>query len=720
MKKSRPKASEQKRKSRDTQGKQSGFRIFSILLYVLLYVFCVVAGVSGSLSQQYAYEVGSICEETITATKDVVDEYTTALLKEEAKQKVPPVYQMDNTVELQCESDIFSVFSSAEEVRQQARQIYLALPESSSYFQPSAIEWETILADSMGQLRALVPTYITDQNIYTIASMEKKDLAALGDALVEQVRLQFTEGITQDALSSVLETIRSNFVSNGSFSSEEAGLAHDIAGNTVVANMTYDLAATEAKKAAAAENVEDIVYQEGQNIVLKGEIISEAQYRLIKQLGLANTALTGTARWVFGALFLLLVFVVAGMYAFFTDKMLYEDRKTVLSVVCLTVLAVVLSLVCKRVDLRLCPVFVSVIIGAVVLQRRTALFYGCIASVIGAFVLSPNKAFFFDEQVLRSLLAQTLGSLVAIMLLRKRQSRGEYILAGVGAGFSAMLVYIGYGILNSFTWNQYLIVSLYALASGVTCGFLSVGILPVWESVFSLATPSRLLELTNPSQPLLRRLIIEAPGTYHHSMMVANLSEAAAEAVGANALLTRVAAYYHDVGKLSNPLMFKENQLNIENPHDQLTPLQSAEIIRRHIPDGIKLAEKNKLPREVVEVMSQHHGDGHVGYFYYMAKKAGELKDDADFRYQSKKPQTKEAGILMLADIVDAAIRANHAAAAPDLWEQIAKLVKTKYEEGQLDDCPLTMRDLVRIISAFAHVFEGASHQRIVYPEGAA
>ena len=274
----------------------------------------------------------------------------------------------------QCETNIYAVFSSAEEVRQLAKQIYLALPESGSYFQPASVDWKTVLAGSMGELRALLPSYITDENIYTIASMEKNSLQALGDALAEQAGIQLTAGITQDAITSVLDAIRSEFIAGGSFTAREANLAYTIGNNTIEANKTFDLEATEDEKTAAAAAVRDVVYQKGQNIVMKGEIISSAQYQLITQLGLTNTSASNTGRWFFGALFLLLIFTIAGMYAFYTDRSLFEHRKTVLGIVCLTALTVVFGLVAKRIDLRLCPAFVVAILSAVVLEKRTAVF----------------------------------------------------------------------------------------------------------------------------------------------------------------------------------------------------------------------------------------------------------------------------------------------------------------------------------------------------------
>lgn len=198
----------------------------------------------------------------------------------------------------------------------------------------------------------------------------------------------------------------------------------------------------------------------------------------------------------------------------------------------------------------------------------------------------------------------------------------------------------------------------YAVGGAVVSAVLCVGLQPILETAFNLVTPSKLIELSNPNQPLLRRLMIETPGTYHHSMVVANLAEAAAEAVGANALLARVGAYYHDIGKLIRPMYFKENQMG-ENPHDKTDPRVSTAILTEHTRDGVELARKHRLPEPIIDMIRQHHGDTPVMYFYAKAVKmlGEENVDIRDFRYDGPKPQTAEAAILMLSDTVEAAVR---------------------------------------------------------------
>lgn len=246
---------------------------------------------------------------------------------------------------------------------------------------------------------------------------------------------------------------------------------------------------------------------------------------------------------------------------------------------------------------------------------------------------------------------------------------------------------------------------------------LCIALDPLVETFFHLATPAKLLELSNPNHPLLRRLLIEASGTYHHSIIVANLAEAAAEAVGGNPLLARAGAYFHDIGKLKRPLYFKENQIG-DNPHEHTNPYVSAAIVTAHTRDGLIMAQQYRLPQEIQDIIVEHHGDTPVMFFYHKALQEadGQAVDIADFRYDGRRPQSKESAIIMLADTVEAAVRSMHDPTPQKIREFIAKLVRGKLDDGQLDNAPLTLRDITRICEAFATVLNGVFHERIEYP----
>jgi cyclic-di-AMP phosphodiesterase PgpH len=243
----------------------------------------------------------------------------------------------------------------------------------------------------------------------------------------------------------------------------------------------------------------------------------------------------------------------------------------------------------------------------------------------------------------------------------------------------------------------------------------------------------QLLELANPSQPLLRRLLVETPGTYHHSLMVGNLAERAAEAIGADPLVTRVAAYYHDIGKLANPLAFIENQSGGENIHDQLDPETSAQILKAHTADGIDIAYKAKLPKSLIGFIPQHHGTAPMSYFYARAKglaaepfggpqtaegaRAAAGVDERKFRHAGPKPQSREAALIMLADGVEASVRSLASRDEPAIRAMVARIIDERMSDGQFDECDLTLRDIEKIREAFVQQLLGMYHQRIAYPQ---
>lgn len=261
---------------------------------------------------------------------------------------------------------------------------------------------------------------------------------------------------------------------------------------------------------------------------------------------------------------------------------------------------------------------------------------------------------------------------------------------------------------------------VFGVFNGLISSIFTMGVLPYLENIFGITTSIKLLELANPNQPLLKQLLTEAPGTYHHCIMVGNLGEAAAEAIGANGLEVRLGAYYHDIGKLKRPYFFSENQFSGSNPHDNITPQLSTLIITSHVKDGIEMAKAAKLPPVLIQLISQHHGDSLVSYFYYKAKDADPEVKERDYRYEQSKPQTKEAAILMMADTVEAAVRSKKNATPGQIEGFIRTLIKGKLNDGQFDECELTFRDLDQIATAFTRVINGIYHKRIEYPSQAA
>ena len=688
-----------------------------VLLYILLFVITVCAGVLSAKSAQLHIEVGEICEQTITAPYDFTDEYSTELLRQEAIQKVLPVYTSDTEAQETALGLILSDFADLEDARSYSAQIYISITENyMGTFDPSNVNWEGVIAQNADTLLHDMSEYMKTQDIYVAAGMTQDALANLKSTVTTAVTAAYEEGIIVDEISVKIAEIIDDISRGGKFSEAQLDTVETILTNTIEANRIYNVEGTEAAKEQAAEAVEPVTYKKGENIVREGERITQKQYEIISQLGLSKDTNTMLPRWIAGVILVGVIVLVWIIYVMMSDRTLITSMKKAFSIFLLSVVTIGIELLCKSISGWIIPVYLAAIVGSALLRPRSAIVYSAFISLLSAFVLSPADSFFFSETTLIVIFAGVLGSSAVVLSLKDKLHRSEYVLAGLIAGAINAMVYIAYGVLNDYTVITYFYMSLIGLANGLVCGLLSVGILPIWEALFSLDTPSKLLEIASPDSDLLKRMMAYAPGTYHHSVMVSNLAEAGAEAVGANALLARVGSFYHDIGKLYNPTMFSENQGG-KNPHDELTPVESARVIIAHVTYGKQFAEKYKLPQRVKDLIVQHHGNSLVGYFYITAKNKGMEIDERDFRYPGPKPQTKEAGILMLADTVEAATRSMRLTDSKEIMALIKKLVKSKYDDGQLDECPLNRRELMQIEQAFLKVYERANHDRVAYPE---
>lgn len=263
---------------------------------------------------------------------------------------------------------------------------------------------------------------------------------------------------------------------------------------------------------------------------------------------------------------------------------------------------------------------------------------------------------------------------------------------------------------------QAIIHSSYGIVAAILSAVLTIGLLPFFETGLGILSDHKLLSLANPNQPLLKKILTEAPGTYHHSVMVANLSETVCEAIGANGLLARVGSYYHDIGKTIKPHYFIENQVAIRNPHDFLEPLESAKIIINHVTDGVKMLQKHNLPKEIIDIALQHHGTSLVEYFYFKAKEKNEHVQEEDFRYPGPNPLTKEAGIISICDSVEAAVRSLREPSPEKIEEIVASIINKKLMDGQFNNTPLTLEELNIIQETVCEALKGIFHSRIQYP----
>jgi putative nucleotidyltransferase with HDIG domain len=361
-----------------------------------------------------------------------------------------------------------------------------------------------------------------------------------------------------------------------------------------------------------------------------------------------------------------------------------------------------------------------------------AIFFGPASAILFAIVLAVLAAFVLDRQF-NLLFYYLIGLLVAIHGVEDTRDRTTPLKAGLAVSLANAVVIV----IFTLTIDEPLLSArtgaavILGIAGGMLSGVITTGLSPMVEWAFDYTTNVKLLELANMEQPLLRGLMVQAPGSYHHSLMVGNMVEAAAKSIGANALLARVAAYYHDIGKIKKPLYFVENQAGGENRHERLAPSMSSLILISHVRDGVELAKDHHLGRAIQEIIQQHHGTSVISYFYQKAIDLQEkLKSSKgvevspvlleDYRYPGPKPQTKEAGLVLLADAVEAASRTVTEPTAARVQGMVQKITNKIFTDGQLDECELTLKDLHQIAKSFIQILTAIFHQRIDYPEPAA
>ncbi len=500
----------------------------------------------------------------------------------------------------------------------------------------------------------------------------------------------------------------------GGIDERERMLAAELIAPLVVPNSTFseELTATARAKAAEGVNPVHVVIRQGEVIARSGDVIDPTDIEKIDALGLREEA--PDVRSVGG--WLLLAILVVGMLLAwiwrFRPGLWHRNNVLILIGLLLVAATIALKATAGRAAL---PYFLPT---AAIAMLLAVLLDASIATIVIALVAILGGAINGGSLELTAYIF--LGGMAGIVTVRRGDRLQAFLQASIAVFAVCAVLVSAFYLLGAWDVQGVLELWFASAAAAAGAGIAAVGSFAVLGSVFGILTVFQLLELANPSQPLLRRLLVETPGTYHHSLMVGNLAERAAEAIGADALVARVAAYYHDVGKLANPLAFIENQAGGENIHDQLAPEVSAAILKQHVADGIDIAYRAKLPKALIAYIPQHHGTAIMSYFYARAKAAagpGAIVDERRFRHAGPKPQSREAALIMLADGVEASVRSLASRDEPAIRAMVTRIIEERASDGQFDECELTLRDLERIREAFVGQLLGMYHTRIAYPQ---
>jgi len=485
-----------------------------------------------------------------------------------------------------------------------------------------------------------------------------------------------------------------------------------LAGSFIRPNIILDQEATGQARKAAREAVVPVrvTLEKGETIIRDGEVVTGAHREKLAAAGLLNPAVRWEDLAGTGLPTVILVLAMALYLYLHEGGLRSQPRRLALLglIIAATVVAAKLTIPGRDVYAFLFPLAAAPMIIGSLISTPTAILSTVLLSVAVGFVGAT------DPQQLMTV--HLLAGLVGALLIRKAERLTTFFLAGAGVAAASFLGILAFRLLaQDYEVSRLGLYAFVSVVNGGLSSILTLGILALFGIVFGLATPIHLMELAHPNQKLLRILAMEAPGTYHHSLLVANLAERAAEAVGADALLLRVGAYYHDIGKMVRPGFFVENQMYGENIHDDLEPATSARIVAAHVEEGIKLAQRHRLPRQIQDLIAQHHGNRLVAYFYHRACQGGETDPDS-YRYPGPRPHTKEAAILMLADTIEAAGRSLKEHSKEALESLVEKAANENMSDGQLAECDLTLWELEQIKDSFKAVIRGAYHPRIEYP----
>lgn len=704
-----------------------------------------------------AYKVGDITERTIEAPFDftIEDREATLRKKDDLLSTVPGVFDLDLGVNSRVETELRTAFEKARNfINQEKRGRGI-----TSHSLPQSVQW-----DLRPQVAALLPRFNQDRVLEILlshsfrAELEAQMIKLLQEALKypgvvlskDQLVLFQDRGIilrnsitSQDELlenwvaikdlHQARSLLRHNQHELVDLSSEERKGIVAFLDNWVVPNISFNDVATADYEQLATRDVDPVLIQikRGRTIVRAGDEIRARDLMLLDALRERKQPRRLVGEFV--GIFLIVSFFLFALWHYFVYHQ--ERHKQIRNHYLLVALVLTVGLVITKLFMLLADVvadsslteslqnpshfyfFAPFALGALLIilliDVNLAILYSLIFAVFAALLTGEASMFIYS----------LMGSWAAIYALDQYRERSVIVRAGMAIGLANVMTALALQLFQphgGFQWEAFGIRAAGGLVSGLFAAMFASLLLPILESLFEITTDIKLLELSSLNKPLLRRLAIEAPGTYHHSIMVGTLAEAAAEAVGANALLARVGAYYHDIGKMKKPEYYVENQIYASNKHENLSPTMSSLIIASHVKDGLTMAGEVNLVPKVRDMIPQHHGTRLMTYFYQKAKDTADEKNqdvnENDFRYPGPKPQSKEAAILMLADQVEAAARTLQDPTPGQIRSMIRRLVQSTIQDGQFDECDVTMSELNGIAQAFERVITTMYHHRIEYP----
>ncbi|MDR6122319.1 putative nucleotidyltransferase with HDIG domain [Bacillus sp. SLBN-46] len=696
---------------------------FRLLFFFVLGSVLFSAMYSNVKPEKLELSLFSVAEKTIRSPGTVEDKKSTENKREDALDQVQDVYTLKKEYTQNRVDLITSIFQSAIDVNNEMKEELKKLTEQATEDTP--IKEEPSTEDKVTRLKAKLTSSaskdLSTQVLTALVQANNEDLSIARDMTVTAINNVMTKRISADEVENAKKRVEEEL--KYTTLSENLRIASiELGRYAIIQNEFYDPTATEELRNQAVESVEPVKILQGQVIVEEGELITQDIYRQLKLAGLLSTE--KSFKPFIGLIVLVTIILSAIYYYFYQMKSLPEKRQTYLLLFgIIFILSIFIMKIISMLQIfnfggigYIFPAAMGGMLIKILIDEKLAIFMSIIMAICGSLLFNEGMAgtLNFSEGIYI-----LFSAIAGILFLSKKNQRSKILQAGTFAALINLLtilalMFLPNGQYSGVEYGNYFIT---ALVSGIGSAVLTIGLLPFFEASFGILSTMRLIELSNPNHPLLRKILMEAPGTYHHSVMVANLAESACEAIGANGLLARVGSYYHDIGKTKRPNFFIENQMHLENPHDRLPPDKSANIIIAHVTDGSHILRKHHMPKEIVDIAEQHHGTTLLKFFYHKALQDETAIKEDDYRYPGPKAQTKESAVVGIADSVEAAVR-SLSKPTPELIESLVKkIVADRLQDGQLNECDITLKEIETVSHTLCETLKGIFHSRIEYPE---
>ncbi|NOU76058.1 HDIG domain-containing protein [Paenibacillus sp. LMG 31458] len=704
------------------------FLLLALIFYMSLYVKLV--------PQVYDIVLGTTSEKTIYAPRQIENAIATEQAKEDAAKRVQPVYRivnLKNDTLIDVIYDKLLQINADEEVKFDDKvSIYRrVIPQLISDTQNQSIkslrisgQYNDLLLEQIQQGLAEQNYPLPEETYFKLPRLTKDDLAAMRPVTKDIVNKLMNDQIldAQTARAKVAELVNtSNLTKNTS-----REMVTEISRALITPNKFFDQKGTEDAKGQARESVKPVYINKNEVLVKVGDVITEEIYARLDKLELLKDKANYLPQLGLSILSALLSFAIYMFVRQSTLPIKYNNSQLVMLILIFLINVIGMKMISLVQNLDypyigyLAPTALGSILIAILLDAPLAFIASVLFSLMASIIFNTEHVLLFDYRFGLVSLAICFS---AVFTIQRASQRATILKAGLMIAFFSMLTITSMLLMEDHFQKKEALMSLsFAAAGGLLTVVFVIGLLPFFEVAFGILSPLKLVELSNPNHSLLRKLLTETPGTYHHSVMVGNLSEAAAESIGADGLLCRVGSYYHDIGKTKRPSYFIENQTNIENPHDRIDPNLSKSIIIAHPRDGVEMLKDFKMPKPIRDIAEQHHGTTLLHFFYHKAMKQAEEEGsekeirEEDFRYPGPKAQSKEAAIVGIADSVEAAVRSLRNPTLEQIDSMVHKIIKSRLDDGQFNECDLTLKELDKIAKTLNETLLGIFHSRIEYP----